>query len=264
MGYNGYTNMVRPIGEVRYIIEQKQSARDVAIDYFLKEIKEGNLVAGDKILNERKLSDQLGISRVPLREAICTLSALGILEARQGDGTYVSESNSGIFANIIKKYGMFNRSMVDEVFEARILFEADAAKLAAGNRTSQDLKRLEEALARHEEALPLYYEGEISAEAMMEYDNELHLGIAASGHNNFILQIIEAIRHVTGELEFFSEQFTVNKQHFKESAVLHREIVKAIEDQDGEGAYRRMQEHILQIRSALDLETIRRKENENI
>lgn len=246
------------------MIEQKQSARDIAINYFLNEIRDGKLIAGDKILNERKLSDKLGISRVPLREGICTLSTLGILEAHQGDGTYVSENSTEIFGNIIKKYGIFHRTMADEVFEARCLFEADAAKLAAQNRTHEDLNRLQKALIQHENALPLYYRGEISIERMMEHDSEIHLGIAASTHNNFILQIIEAIRHVTLEHGFFEEQFTVNKQHFRESTVFHRKIVEAIENQNTERAYKKMQEHIIQIRNALDLETIRRTENENI
>lgn len=244
--------------------EQKQSAREIAIHYFLNEIKQGHLIAGDKILNERNLSDKLGISRVPLREAICTLSALGILEAHQGDGTYVSENHNELFGNIIKTYGIFNRSMVDEVFEARSLFEADAAQLAAQNRTLQDLEHLKEALAAHENALPLYYEGEISAGHMMALDSKIHLGIAASTHNNFILQIIEAIRHVTLEHAFFSEAFTRNTQHFKESMLFHREIVHAIESKNAELAYRSMQAHITQVRDALDLEKIRRTNNENI
>ena len=54
----------------------------------------------------------------------------------------------------------------------------------------------------HEKALVLYHKGEISAEVMMEYDGAIHLGIAASAHNNFMLQIIEAIRHVTIEKIF--------------------------------------------------------------
>ena len=53
-----------------FIIEQKQSAREIAVNYLLEEIKNGSLIAGDKILNERKLSDKLGISRVPLREGL--------------------------------------------------------------------------------------------------------------------------------------------------------------------------------------------------
>lgn len=155
-------------------MEEKQSARETAIQYFLQEIRSGNLKSGDKILNERQLADLLGISRVPLREAICTLSTLGILEAHQGNGTYVSEKNAQIFSSVIK-YGIFDRSIVDEVFEARILFEADAARLAAQNRTSEDLKCLQEALVNHEKALVLYHK-EISAEVMMEYDGAIHLG----------------------------------------------------------------------------------------
>ncbi|MGM9959859.1 MAG: FadR/GntR family transcriptional regulator [Allobaculum sp.] len=241
-------------------IETKLSAKEVAIDYLLGEIKSGNLKPGDKILNERKLSGQLGISRVPLREAISILSSLNILEARQGDGTYVSEQNTEIFGTVIKKYGIFTRSMVDEVFEARALFEADAAKLAAKNRTAEDLEHLHEALLQHENALEDFYAGRISAEQMMSYDHAIHLGIAASTHNNFLLQMVEAIRHVTMEEGFFSGEFTVNQEHFKESAIAHRAIVDAIEKQDGYRAYQIMQEHIGQIQSALDLEKIRSEE----
>lgn len=256
--------MVRPIGKKGWIIEPKSSAKEVAINYLISEIKAGNLKPGDKILNERKLSEQLGISRVPLREAISILSSLNVLEARQGDGTYVSEQNTEIFGTLIKKYGIFTRSRVDEVFEARMLFEADAAKLAAKNRTTEDLEHLHEALLEHENALTDFYAGKISAAKMMEYDNAIHLGIAASAHNNFLLQIIEAIRHVTIEEGFFFGEFTINQEHFKESAIAHREIVDAIEKQDSLMAYQTMQDHIEQIQSALDLEKIRSEEHENI
>ena len=99
-------------------MDLKQSARDLAIEYLLQEIKKGNLKAGDKLLNERKLSesfrDQLA---VPLREANLYLVYFRYIgSTSKGDGTYVSDSYSEIFSNIIKKYGIFDRSMVDEVF----------------------------------------------------------------------------------------------------------------------------------------------------
>ena len=84
-----------------------------------------------------------------------------------------------LYANIIKKYGIFDRSMVDEVFEARSLFEADAARLAARNHTEDDLVKLEQALNKHEIALTDYYEGKLKDKDMMELDTEIHLGIAA-------------------------------------------------------------------------------------
>ena len=245
-------------------MEEKKSAREIAINYFLDEIKYKNLKSGDKILNERKLSEKLGISRIPLREAISTLSTLGILEARQGDGTYVSTNSNGVLGNIIRKYGIFNRSMIDEVFEARSLFEADAAMLAAKNRTTEDLKNLKEALTNHENALALYLEKKINSKQMMEYDNKIHLCIALCAHNNFILQITEAIRYVTTEHGFFNGEFTLDNQHFRQSAILHREITEAIEKQDVQKAYQKMQEHIKQISSALDLDMIRKKENDEL
>lgn len=61
---------------------------------------------------------------------------------------------------------------------------------------------------------------------------------------------------MTIEKDFFAEQYTVDRQHFAESQKMHREIVTAIENQDM--AYRKMQEHIIQIRAALDLDSIRR------
>lgn len=239
-------------------MDLKQSARDLAIEYLLQEIKKGNLKAGDKLLNERKLSENLGISRVPLREAICTLSTLGILEAHQGDGTYVSDSYSEIFSNIIKKYGIFDRSMVDEVFEARSLFEADAARLAARNHTEDDLVKLEQALKKHENALTDYYEGNLKDKDMMELDTEIHLGIAASSHNNFILEIVKSIRYVTLQQDYFSEQYTLDHEHFKRSSIMHREIFNSIKEKNEDLAYKKMQEHINEIRLALDIESIRR------
>lgn len=237
-----------------------KSARDIALDYFLQEIKDGHLKPGDKIQNERQLSVDLGISRVPLREAICTLSTLGILEVRQGSGTYVGQNDSHIFSNIIKKYGFFNRAMVDEVFEARILFESDAAKLAAINRNEQDISFLNEALFEHEQALSLYDQGKITEEEMMEFDGKVHLGIAASSHNQFLLQIIEAIRHVTQEEDYFSKENTNDFDHFKKSKEMHRKIVEAIENQEANQAYALMQEHISQVKNALNIESIRRKQ----
>ncbi|MFR9103519.1 MAG: FCD domain-containing protein [Coprococcus phoceensis] len=59
---------------------------------------------------------------------------------------------------------------------------------------------------------------------------------------------------------FFAEQYTVDRQHFAESQKMHREIVTAIENQDMDMAYRKMQEHIIQTRFALDLDSIRRTE----
>ena len=57
---------------------------------------------------------------------------------------------------------------------------------------------------------------------------------------------------------FLRNSITVDRQHFAESQKMHREIVTAIENQNMDMTYRKMQEHIIQIRAALDLDSIRR------
>lgn len=232
-------------------MEEKKSSREVAQDYILSEIRAGNWKTGDKVLTERKLSEKLGISRVPIREAISTLTTMGILEVRQGDGTFVAAYKPDTLSGLIKNYEIFDRSIVEEIFETRVCLEADAAKLAALHRTKEDVKYLGQALKIHEAALLDYYAGRITAEEMMEYDGVVHYQMAAASHNNFMVQMIEAMRRVTVEKGIFREENTVNHNHFKESALLHRKIARAIEQGEAETAYQYMQQHIRTVQRAV-------------
>nr|WP_302597978.1 FCD domain-containing protein [uncultured Cellulosilyticum sp.] len=232
-------------------MDTKMSSREIAVRYILDKIKQKEFKEGDKLTNERALSEELGISRVSLREAICTLGAMGILETRQGGGTYISGYKPQIIGKIIQTYGLFDRSLIEEVFEARSLIEADAARLAARNRTKEDLLHLEKALIHHEMTLVLYEQKKVDAKEMMKCDGEVHLGIAASSHNNFMVQMIESMRHVTETQDYFSEENTVNHNHFKESAIMHRKVFEAIERQEADEAYRLMAQHINEVRLAI-------------
>lgn len=243
-------------------MNEKQNSKDIVINYILGEIRCGNLNPGDKIMTERKLSDELGISRVPIREAISTLSTIGILGAKQGDGTFVKDYNISALSEIVHTYGMLDRSIIDEVFEARCYFEADACKIAAKNKTKEDIIALAKALNEHENALVKYYNNEINAKEMMEYDGKVHLAIALASHNEFIVQVINMTRNVTSRYQIFSEKYTINNNHFKESAVTHRKIVNEIIDGNSENAYKLMQEHIFEIREAVDIDAIKNITNE--
>lgn len=239
-------------------IVKKQNSRDQIINYILSKIESGELKSGDKLINEREFSEQLGVSRVPLREAICALSTLGILEAKQGDGTFVSSYNPDLIGKVIRTYSLFDRSLIEEIFEARRILEADAAKLAAGNRTSEDLEKIQKVLQEHAEIVQRYTKNETEMKYVLEYDNYVHLGIAAAAHNNFFLQIINTIRYVGQSRHIFRSEYTINQHHFEESVGYHRNIFEAIRRQDGDAAYQAMSEHILHIQSSLDMENLKK------
>jgi GntR family transcriptional repressor for pyruvate dehydrogenase complex len=94
-----------------------------------------HVAPGDRLPPERELATQLGVSRSSLREGLRRLSDLGIIESRQGSGTYLAPLDLG------------------DLFAVRQRLEPLAARLAAERRSEQDLLRLEEALAEMRAAL---------------------------------------------------------------------------------------------------------------
>lgn len=92
-------------------------------------VAEGTLRPGDKLPNEVELSQQLGVSRATLREAIRELAARGVLEVRRGRGTFVSEEVADIedfgFSGLERLQGQLR-----DLFELRSIFEPKAARLA--------------------------------------------------------------------------------------------------------------------------------------
>ncbi|HST39002.1 MAG TPA: FadR/GntR family transcriptional regulator [Conexibacter sp.] len=103
----------------------------------LRELLSDEQVApGDRLPPERELATQLGVSRSSLREGLRRLSDLGIIESRQGSGTYRAPLDLG------------------DLFEVRQRLEPLAARLAAERRDDHDLRRLDESLAEMRAALP--------------------------------------------------------------------------------------------------------------
>src|SRR5512146_1962379 len=62
---------------------------DAVIEYLQEEISLGRLTPGDRLPTEGELTTSLGVSRTTLREAVAALAHAGLLDVRQGDGTYV-------------------------------------------------------------------------------------------------------------------------------------------------------------------------------
>lgn len=96
-----------------------------------KLIEDGVLPAGTRLV-ELDLARQLGVSRGPLREALRILETMAIVDAVPGRGCYVAA---------------LSRADARELYSLRILLEPEAAKLAAGRHSSQDIEILQEIFA---------------------------------------------------------------------------------------------------------------------
>jgi DNA-binding FadR family transcriptional regulator len=180
-----------------------------------EQITNGEWPIGGRIPPEPELATQLGVGRNTLREAVKALSHAGLLECRQGSGTYVladSELPSAVARRVAD-------AEFQDVLEVRRAFEVEAARLAARRRTPKDLIALDEALARREEA---WQSGD--AVQFVEADSTLHEAIVAAAHN----QILADLYADFGAAVRASLQHIIGERLTSENYLDHNKIVEAI------------------------------------
>ena len=105
-------------------------------------VEEHKYKYGEKLPNENELSQELGISRTTLREAIRTLISIGILVVKRGKGTYVSEEIDQYAQEIDINDFTKNQVTLRDLYEARLIFEPEAAALACKRATDEEIERI--------------------------------------------------------------------------------------------------------------------------
>ncbi|KRR02781.1 GntR family transcriptional regulator [Bradyrhizobium jicamae] len=121
---------------------------------FLRErLIAGSLRPGDRLIAERELASQLGVSRPIVREALRALTMLGIVEIRDRIGTVVTRPDISVLNDFFTFALAQQAGMVDDVMQARIAIECQAIRLACERATITDFERLQRELARIAETI---------------------------------------------------------------------------------------------------------------
>lgn len=231
---------------------QKTSVSQQVVNYVLDLIERGELKHGDRLPGEREFAESLGISRVPLREAISALAAMGIVEKRHGGGNYIGAYSPEVLGRILRTYTILDHSLADDLFEARSVVEGAAARLATRNATAQDIAALREIIEQAEEAIPAYVEGKKRLADMLELDDLFHLQCAAASHNEFYIQFV-AIVHTAGtDMGLYEMTYGRQPEKYYESQAYHRRLLDAIEAGDEQLAQDIMCRHIESIRTTTE------------
>lgn len=134
------------------------------------------LKPGDKLPTERELIERLGIGRTTLREAIKTLSAVGVLEVKRGSGTFVSDGNMSILVKPIAWGLLMSQDGIDHVIEARGVLEVTLAGWAAERATDAEIAEIGRILGKLEAS-------QFDLEAYVRSDLAFHVAIARAAHN---------------------------------------------------------------------------------
>lgn len=150
------------------------------IEQLSAQIDAGEWPIGTRIPPEPDLVAALGVGRNTVREAVNALVHAGILERRQGSGTYVMATHELTGAAGRRLAG----ARLTEAIEVRRAFEVEAARLAALRRTPEDLDLLETALEAREEA---WSAGDVAR--FVEADARLHTAVVAAAHNAMLAEL---------------------------------------------------------------------------
>lgn len=155
------------------IVIERRSLVERTADALRARISEGEWPLGGRIPTEAELVRQLGVSRNTVREAVRCLAHAGMLEVRQGDGTYVRGAADG--GETLRKIA---RTSLRDQIEVRCTLEEAAARLAASRRTEADVDALRECRRRCE---GLVAAGRV--DEYIEHDFAFHHGLVAAAGN---------------------------------------------------------------------------------
>jgi DNA-binding GntR family transcriptional regulator len=205
----------------------KQPLRNVAYDYLYESIISNKLLPGEAIV-EQEVSDLLGVSRTPIREALKQLTAERLVRHIPARGTFVAEMST---------------QDVEELFEIRTMFEENALKWAINKITDAEITRLEQLFGS--------LNGSSRPEEFFNSDRELHSLILRYGRNR---HMIELLNTVNSQLERLRRVSSLTPNRLEKSKKEHLEIIYAIKEHNLEKAENALRMHLKNVeQSTLDV-----------
>ena len=210
------------------------------LDYLLA----GHVELGERIPSERKLAEALGVGRSVVREALKSITLLGLIEQRPGAGTYLRRAESELLPQAIEWGLLLGERRVADLVEARHHLEVVIAGLAAERCTPGDLAMLQTYLDQMQ-AAP-------GTAAFAAADLAFHMRVAEAAANLSLLQIMVSIRTL---LKVWISRVRSAEVDNTRSVLEHQMVLRALEAADPAAAREAMEAHMVSATKRLE-ETI--------
>jgi len=201
-------------------------------------ISSGAVKPGEKLPPERKLAEHLGVSRSQVREAINKLQIYGIVKIIPQSGTVVTGIGIVALEGLITDLLKIENSDFTSLVDTRVLLEREAARLAAINRTPDDIVQITNALYQYEKKLS-------ESEVAIEEDLLFHIKVAEASKNSVLKSLMMII--TPDIVKSFLKLKVCNEKNNKKTIAEHQEIVDMIIAQDSAGAMQAMESHLDEI-----------------
>ena len=219
-------------------IKPKKIYEEVS-EAILTMIKNGTLKPGDKLLPVHQLAEQFQVGRSAVREALSALRAMGLIEMKQGEGTYVKNFDSSALTKPLNNMLLITKEDILDLLEVRKVLEVGAVRAAAVKRTEDNLQNMKHWLDEMTKGFGNERAGE-------KADFYFHMGIAEASHNNILLELMNHVSEMIAETIGESRRIILYGEQTTAERLLeeHQLIYDAVLKQDVESAQQAMLNHL--------------------
>jgi DNA-binding FadR family transcriptional regulator len=237
---------VPPASEPMFQPVRTRRAFEVVCDQIRQQISQGDLRAGERLPGERELAEKFSISRIAVREALRSLEAASIVEARTGlnGGFFISDSSNAGLTQSMQDMVSLGQVSIADVTEARIELMGVAIKLACSRATESEFEAIEADINHHAE-LFRHGGGSRNTKSVIEF----YRLIARATHNHVILAMVDSLSEIIREL-----LAKIAPQPRKDIMLVRRKVLALMRTRDAEGATKAMAEHLRNVSAYLESE----------
>ena len=214
---------------------------DRVYERILTGIVEGAYPESTRLPSEARLSEALGVSRPVLRQALKQLREDGVVQSRQGSGSYVQKRPDRAILTFAPTGSIAD---IQRTFEFRAVVEAEAAALAALRWTDRGMARIEAAFAALDACIA---RGGLGAEE----DEAFHLAVSHASDNHYFPSVIASMRAQILTAMKLARNLSLTRPAARLASVQdeHRAVIAALRARDADAARAAMRDHLRNART---------------
>lgn len=213
---------------------ERPSVVQYVIDSLTEALLSGALKPGDRIPTEMELSEQLGVARNSVREAVKILVYIGVLEIRRAEGTFVCNGFSDSLVDPMIYGIILSRRNTRELNELRATMESGVLRLAVEKYTDEQLAELRRRLDALRDAIR---EENADPEKVFEYDNAFHAVITGMCQNEMVARINDMVFLLTRSVRLDSVRYMLGAGRGEELYQAHERVYALVQARQTAGLY---------------------------
>jgi GntR family transcriptional repressor for pyruvate dehydrogenase complex len=215
---------------------QSPRAFEIVCERIREQVADGRLKRGDKLPPERLLAEQLGVSRLAIREALRSLENAGLVVLERGPkgGAFIQGGSDGQMTELMQDMMALGTITLSDLTEARIFILGSVARLACERATEEDIRLIEENVKMNEVAIETG-----SRETRLAHATEFYTRLAFATKNRVMMLVVrsltDTIREVLQRIEIYPS---------KELAQSRWRFMRALKARNAERAAQEMSSHL--------------------